>query len=265
MRYLLLMACFTLSLVAHAADKTPASWRDPVTGMQFVSVPKGCFQMGNKQAVEVPFHYDGPELPLKVYSFQFNDELPQHEVCLDAFWMGRHEVRSEEWQRIMGGPAEKPGMPVVKVNWKQAAEFAQRLTERSGGKYHYRLPTEAEWEYACRAGGARETVAIRDELSDRAWYDGKSEAQAVGKLAANAFGLHDMLGNVWEWVQDDYQSSAYARHGLFNPVTQVKTSDRVIRGASYRSKALHARCSKRGHYDAAQSMQTIGLRLVRSP
>lgn len=268
MRNMMLIIGLALGIVAHAAEKAPASWREPATGMEFVQISKGCFQMGNRKAVAFREEFSG--LPLSYHDSPFNDELPQHEACVDAFWMGRFEVRTEEWQRVMGGQVQRPGTPVANVTWKQAVTFAQKLSERSGGKYRYRLPTEAEWEYACRAGAASEIVPSQGELADRAWYgvepDGlKGETQSTGKLAANAFGLHDMLGNVWEWVQDSYQSNAYASHGLYNPVVQAQGANKVIRGASYRSQPLHVRCAKRSHYSAAQGTGTIGLRLVRTP
>lgn len=268
MRKIFLMAGLALSLVAGAADKAPVSWREPLTGMEFVQIPKGCFQMGNQKAVV--FRDMPPALPFSEQDMSFNDELPQHEACVDAFWMGRYEVRTEEWQRVMGGTASRPGTPVAKVSWEQATTFAQRLTERAGGKYKFRLPTEAEWEYACRAGATTEIVPELGDVAERAWYgvepDGlRKQTQPVGKLAPNAFGLYDMLGNVWEWVQDSYQANAYASHALYNPLVQASGADKVIRGASYRSQPLHVRCARRSHYDAADSLGTIGLRLVRTP
>lgn len=268
-RVTLLIAGATLSLAAGAADKAPATWKEPVSGMEFVALPKGCFQMGNARAVVFREAFAG--LPLAAHDFPFDDELPQHEVCVDALWMGRYEVRSDEWQRVMGGakPA-RPDAPVADITWEQAQAFAARLTERAGGKHRFRLPTEAEWEYACRAGTAEEIVPKLGDLADRAWYVVEpkgipDETQPVGKLAPNAFGLHDMLGNVWEWVQDGYRADAYQHHDLFNPVTAASGHDRVIRGASFRSEPIHVRCARRGHYAAGDALRTIGLRLVRVP
>ena len=267
----LLFVGMTLSLCAGAADKAsaPATWKEPLSGMEFVAVPKGCFQMGNSPAVVFREKFAG--LPLSYHDTPFNDELPRHEACVDAFWMGRHEVRNDEWQRVMGGPRPaRPDAPIANVTWEQATAFAARLTERSGGKHRFRLPTEAEWEYACRAGASDEIVPTLGDLADRAWYvvepDGiRNETQPVGKLAPNAFGLHDMLGNVWEWVQDGYQADAYQRHELFNPATPASGSSRVIRGASFRSEPIHVRCARRNQYAATDSLRTIGLRLVRIP
>ena len=268
-RKTMLLLGVALSLGAAAADKekAPAPWKEPATGMEFVRIPKGCFLMGNLKAVKFREEFVG--LPLSFEDFPFNDELPQHEVCVDAFWMGRVEVRADQWQRVMGGAAKRPDAPVANVTWEQANAFAAKLTERTGGKYRFRLPTEAEWEYACRAGAKDEIVPRQGELGDRAWYGIEprglqNETQPVGKLAANAFGLHDMLGNVWEWVQDSYQPDGYGSHGLFDPRVEANTPNRVIRGASYRSQPLHVRCAKRAYYDAGDTLNTIGLRLVRT-
>jgi formylglycine-generating enzyme required for sulfatase activity len=253
--------------LADAAAKPPVNWREPLTGIEFVKLPKGCYQMGNKQSVAMPRQFEG--LPTSFVDLRFIDELPQHEVCVDSFWIGRTELRADQWATLMGGKAERPDAPAADISWEQAQTFAARLTERSGGKVRFRLPTEAEWEYACRAGAAEELVAERAELQGVAWYgvepDGlKQETQPVGQLQPNAFGLYDMLGNVWEWTLDAYSASAYRQHGLFNPVIRNASASRVIRGASYRSQPVHVRCAKRGHYPAQESMGTIGLRLVRS-
>lgn len=258
-----------------AVDQTSAtraaalpSWREQLTGMVFVQLPKGCFQMGNRRPVAYVESYPGH--PLTASKFQFVDELPQHEVCLDAFWIGKYEVRADEWHRVMGGVASHADLPVTGVSWDEAQRFATQLGQLADGQGHFRLPTEAEWEYACRAGARQDVVVTYENPLESAWYatagpEMKGQEQAVGQLPANAFGLHDMLGNVWEWVQDAYQSDAYKNHTLFNPQVPGVGGERVIRGASYRSEPLHVRCAKRGFYVANQSLGSIGLRLVRVP
>lgn len=244
------------------------SWQEPLTGMVFVKLPKGCFQMGNRRPVAYVEPYPGH--PLTSSKFPFVDELPQHEVCVDAFWIGKYEVRADEWQRVMGGGAPRADLPATGMSWDEAEQFATKLGQLAGGQDRFRLPTEAEWEYACRAGAKQDVVATYGKPLNDAWYatggsEMKGEAQVVGQLPANAFGLHDTLGNVWEWVQDAYQSKAYRQHALFNPLIRAATAQRVIRGASYRSEPLQVRCAKRGFYAANQSLGTIGLRLVRVP
>jgi formylglycine-generating enzyme required for sulfatase activity len=198
------------------------------------------------------------------------DEHPRHEVCVEGFWISKYETRNADWRRIMG-PKTGTGaadLPVSGVTWSQARTFAERLGAGSGSKFSFRLPTEAEWEYACRGGEAEESVPTGREASDRAWYnkneDGTAAPRPVGKLAANAFGLHDMLGNVWEWVDDGYVADAYARHDLFDPRVGESAAGRVIRGGSHRSEPMHMRCANRGRYAADESLPTLGFRLVRS-
>jgi formylglycine-generating enzyme required for sulfatase activity len=169
----------------------------------------------------------------------------------------------------MGGKAPKPELPAARVTWEQAQAYAVRLTERSDGRDRYRLPTEAEWEYACRAGAATESLLSSSDEVKVAWFEKtteqKIEPQPVGQLAANAFGLYDMLGNVWEWVQDSYVADGYTRHTLYDPLVESPGADRVIRGGSYRSEAVLVRCAKRAFYAPADTLGTIGFRLVRVP
>ncbi len=244
------------------ADKAPASWRDPVTGMSFVSIDKGCYQMGTAEPVAP--HPDPFWQRIGYKAALSHDEQPRHEVCVDAFWMGEHEVTADEWKAVMGGGSGGKA-PVARVSWEQARIFAARLSERSGVRY--RLPTEAEWEYACRAGAAEAQTVISLELVGQAWYSrGEARRDApepVGQLAANAFGLHDMLGNVWEWTEDSYRPDAYARHALYNPVVREAAGQKVIRGGSFRTEPRQTRCTARGHIDPDQTLDAVGFRLVR--
>jgi len=144
---------------------------------------------------------------------RFDDEGPQHSVTLSrAFWLGRYPVTQREYEKVMGqNPSRFKGenRPVEQVSWMEALEFCRKLTEqaRSAGSlpagYEYRLPTEAEWEYCCRAGSTGAYCYGDDEarLGDYAWYDRNSngETHEVGLKQANEWGLHDMHGNVWEW------------------------------------------------------------------
>lgn len=267
MRYLPLVLGLVLSTGAHA-QTAGQTWTEPKTGLPFVWVPKGCFQMGTEQNIPPPEDTLWPHLgPARNLA---SDEQPRHEVCVDGFWISKFETRKGDWQRIMGAKVESQGakLPVAGVSWAQARSFAERLTGASGGKFRFRLPTEAEWEYACRAGSKDEPVPSGREATDRAWYnkneDGKATPREAGKLAANAFGLHDMLGNVWEWAEDSYRADAYARHALYNPRSDGATDSRVIRGGSHRSEAVQMRCAKRGNYPAAETLGTVGFRLVRS-
>lgn len=251
------------------------TWLDPETGMPFVAVAKGCFSMGSEQPKVPPADtmwqevgYDGSLA---------ENEKPRHEVCVDGFWLGKYEVRVKEWRTVMGSDGlTGPGgvdddFPMTRVTWEQARLFAQRLTEKSGGKQRYRLPTEAEWEYACRAGSTQDAFANQELLEKEARYGlGSQEMNiagarlgATGQRSVNAFGLHDMLGNAWEWVQDSYLPAAYATHSLYNPRVEAKAGQRVIRGGSFRTEFSQVRCGKRGHFPATEVLDSIGFRLVR--
>lgn len=243
-------------------------WNEPNTGMEFVAVPKGCFQMGLPATA---FANEERE------SFQrrVRTEMPQHEVCVDAFWMGRYEVKVAEWQKVMGQrqSSETTNAPVTGVRWDEAVAFAGRLTALSGANARFRLPTEAEWEYACRAGAPAVTRSPgRDELDDKAWFsspyamsagDRHKSVQPVGQKAVNAFGLNDMLGNAWEWVQDTYRPDAYTRHSLYNPVITGPEKTQVIRGGGLRTDRRMTRCETRAWMPSQETQDTIGLRLVR--
>jgi formylglycine-generating enzyme required for sulfatase activity len=263
--------CMSAALLfSAAANAGPRIWREPLTGMPFVAIAKGCFQMGSKTPMLAT-----PELALTHLRFDGNlsaDERPQHEVCVDAFLIGQYEVQADDWIKVMGSkpPAGSGKAPASGISWDAAQEFARRLTQQSAGKHRFRLPTEAEWEYACRAGAKKELVPYRKNKVDVAWYSMENnhlqQPSPVGQLKANAWGLYDMLGNVWEWVEDAYRADGYASHGLYNPlVKEALHGERVIRGASYRSEYVQVRCANRGFYAADDALGQIGLRLVGKP
>lgn len=258
-----------LLLLAQSVAAKSAIWREPVTGMAFVALPKGCFRMGSVDA-----HPIRGSLQLARTGFAGSlaaDELPRHEVCLDRFWIGQFEVRADEWQLVMGmpPPSGHGPQPASGLTWDAAQAFAARLTELAGGRDSFRLPTEAEWEYACRAGSRSNDVPLGVQRSDAAWYNHSPAAprlpQPVGQLKANAWRVHDMLGNVWEWVADAYVADAYRNHVLFSPVVSNGGEVRVLRGASVRSEPMQVRCATRASYPRDESLPQIGLRLVRIP
>jgi formylglycine-generating enzyme required for sulfatase activity len=249
-------------------------WVEPVTGMSFVAVPKGCFQMGTDERAK-PTGSDAWRF--QNYRGSLNDdEGPRHRVCVGQFWLARHEVRATDWIRVMGTapPVGVGNEPAGGISWVQAQAFVTKMNELSGGQYHFRLPTEAEWEFACLA-------ERKKDASPGIYGDGVLNAQArylaadtllrtsrageVGTLNSNALGIYDLLGNVWEWVEDHYQTDGYKQHALFDPVVRTgRDARRVIRGGSYRSEYPHMRCANRSHYDSNDALPQIGMRLARA-
>ena len=197
-------------------------------GIEFVWVPPGEFRMGSTSR-----HAD-------------SDEKPVTRVRISrGFWLGKFEVTQRQWQSVMGSNPSRfkncgGDCPVERVSWDDVQEFIGKLNARSGGR-RYRLPTEAEWEYAARAGTETDTYAGditkprgKDPVLNRiAWYGENSGGRThpVGRKAPNAFGLHDMLGNVWEWVGDWYGD--YPGGTVTGPSGPGSGSDRVFRGGGW--------------------------------
>ncbi|WP_339138637.1 MAG: SUMF1/EgtB/PvdO family nonheme iron enzyme [Candidatus Electrothrix sp. GW3-4] len=219
---------------------------DPITDMEFVSIPKGCFQMGSNKS-------------------GYDDEKPVHEVCVDGFWMGKYEVTQGQWQKIMGeNPAKfKKGdkYPVEQVSWEDVQGGIAELNNKSGRKY--RLPTEAEWEYAARAGTAYK-YSGGDNSDAVAWYYGNSgdSTRPVGEKKANTFGLYDMSGNVCEWCGDWYANDYYGTIPKDNPTGPSSGSFRVVRGGSWNFGPESVRSAYRNRYMPDDYGPNLGFRLV---
>ncbi len=228
-------------------EATGRTWRDPTTGMEFVFVPGGCYRMGSNSGQ--------------------HDEKPVHEVCVDGFWMGKFEVTQAEWQRVMGSnPSGFKGdrNPVEQVSWNDAQEFIKRLNAKGNGTF--RLPTEAEWEYAARSGGKDEKYAGGNDVNRVAWYGGNSgnKTHPVGTKAPNGLGLYDMSGNVWEWCQDWYNDKAYSQHSRQNPIYSGGGGSRVDRGGSWFFNARLVRAADRDGGDPGGRSRDLGFRLLRT-
>jgi formylglycine-generating enzyme required for sulfatase activity/uncharacterized caspase-like protein len=225
-------------------------WRDPVTGMEFVWVPGGSFMMGSN---------DGASY-----------EKPVHRVELDGFWMGKYEVTQGEWEKVMGtNPSHFKGSrrPVEEVTWNDCQKFIQRLESRSNG-VRYSLPTEAQWEYACRGGNQSRgyTYSGSNNVGSVAWNGGNSGSKTheVGGKAANELGLYDMSGNVWEWCQDWYAKDAYSYHARKNPIYTRGGSVRVNRGGSWYSVPRGVRSANRSWFGPGFASYNLGFRLLRT-
>ena len=199
-----------------------------------------------------------------------NDERPRHEVKLGDFYIGKYPVTQKQWALVMGiNPSYFEGdnwavLPVEQVSWNEIQEFIRRLNAATGKKY--RLPTEAEWEYAARGGasGKGEKFSGHQFLDDVAWYDYNSygRTQPVGTKQPNEIGLHDMIGNVWEWVDDWYDKNYYRESQIGNPKGPRRGSARVYRGCSFNSAEGHCRSSVRNFNKPDHREIYVGFRLA---
>ena len=253
---------------SFASADTPTAgqiWKEPVTGMEFVWVPEGCYEMGCGSWT----------------SDCSSDEKPVHEVCLDGFWMGKTEVTQEQWKQVMGDNPSRfqngDNYPVEHVTWPELKKFAEKLSSLSKDVYEFRLPSEAEWEYACRSGGKPEKYAGgSSDLDQVAWYHENSNrsTHTVATKAPNGLGLFDMNGNVNEWCEDVYRSWAYGKHERNNPIFREKAETAhaaVHRGGSWKSKPKASRCAARSYEMAIgrppglapYRSDDTGVRLVR--
>ena len=192
-------------------------------------------------------------------------EKPVHQVTLSSFSIGRYEVTQEEWQTVMGSnPSEFKGSkrPVESVSWDDCQEFIRKLNAMTG-KY-FRLPTEAEWEYAARGGNRSHgyIYAGSNGPNSIAWYGGNSgyETHEVGGKQPNELGLFDMSGNVWEWCQDWY--SSYSSSSQTNPTGPSSGARRVHRGGSWGLSAWNCRVSFRNWYAPGLRNNYLGFRLA---
>jgi len=194
-----------------------------------------------------------------------DDEHPQHRVTVPSFYIGKYEVTQAQWRAVMGvNPSNFKGdnLPVENVSWNDAKEFCRRLSQMTGKEY--RLPTEAEWEYACRAGT---TGDYAGELDAMAWYNENSggKTHPVGQKQPNAFGLYDMHGNVWEWCQDVYHdnySGAPADGSAW--MSGGHQDRRVLRGGSWDYYGRLCRAAHRGRPAPDDRRFDDGFRVVGS-
>ncbi len=240
---------------SHSLPSPGEEFTENLNGVKLVMirVPGGEFLMGS------PDNESGRD----------SDEGPQHRVKLSPFSIGKYEVTQAQWKAVMGGdnPSRFKGddLPVESVSWNDIREFLNKTGNR------FRLPTEAEWEYAARAGSTTSYSFGNDagQLGDFGWFYGNSGNQAhpVGQKKPNRFGLFDMHGNVWEWCSDWYAKDYYAecqRQGVVtDPGGPSSGSSRVFRGGSWSLNAVYCRSADRDYGAPGNRGDHVGFRLVR--
>ena len=264
----------------NLALQKPKGYKDSLSGVEFVYVPSGSFMMGSPSSEKGRYDREGPVHKVKISK---------------GFYLGKYEVRQVEWRKMMSdSPSEFKGddLPVEQVSFDDIREYLKKLNKSVGCNYSdtikaideghlsnlksgcYRLPTEAEWEYSAR-GGTSTAFSFGDVLSSKlANYNGnypyngakkdeyRKKTTNVGIFGANAFGLYDMHGNVYEWVQDYCDGSYYEKSKSTDPVNNVKASIRVNRGGSWYDSGRYLRSAIR-YYDSPSGRSNIlGFRLL---
>ena len=218
--------------------------------LELVLIPAGEFDMGSPSS----------EIARE------NDEGPVRRTQISSpFYIGRCEVTQAQWRAVMGYHLihfRGPDMPLDSVTWANATEFCTRLSERQPGTF--RLPTEAEWEFACRAGSttAYSFGANPSSLIEHAWFytNSKNKTHPVGQKKPSAFGLYDMHGNVWEWCSDWYDE--YLAEATVDPTGSPEGSSRILRGGSWFCTPGPCRSANRGWNTPSIRDNDVGFRIV---
>lgn len=231
------------------------NFTSPSTGMELVLIPAGKFMMGSPSGDQD----------------RYDDEGPAHEVIIkNPFYVGKYPVTQKQWEKIMGSNPSKfrgEDRPVESVSWNDVQEFIKKLNEKeSAGKY--RLPSESEWEYACRAGTTTRYSFGDDEskLDDYAWYseNSSSETHPVGQNNPNPWGLYDIHGNVWEWCQDNWHGNYDGAPSDGSAWESGSGSYHVFRGGSWYGDARSCRSAYRNGIVPDFRGDYLGFRVLRN-
>ena len=258
----------TLAVSWFFLSNTIAAQSDQLTNSglinidNFIFIKGGCFQMGD------------------ILKEGKVDEQPVHRVCLNNFYLGKYEVSKMQWKKVMSqNPSKFRGnvhFPIDNVSWEDAQKFITKLNRIS--KRKFRLPTEAEWEYACRNRGQHvrfgngKNILKPNEVNFNSVLQFARNYTIIGQsinkplpvqyFAPNHLGLHHMSGNIFEWVADSYDETYYRTSPLYNPLSRKKTPFHVLRGGSWYFGGLYARCTNRHKYFKKLGSSSTGFRLV---
>lgn len=254
--YLLAVFLVTLPGFSGAIDPAESQEWESKSGIRFVWIPAGEFMMGSP-----------------VSESERERDEHQHRVTLaKGYWLGKYEVTQGEWQEVMGTNPSRfsncgRNCPVERVSWNEVQEFIRRLNQQDSAN-RYRLPTEAEWEYAARAGSQTAYSFGNDpgDLENYGWHDDNSgdRTHPVGQKSPNGWGLYDMHGNVWEWTAD-WHGKNYPGGSVTDPAGPSSGSFRVIRGGGWYDYARHCRSAFSSCLGPDRRGGDFGFRLLRNP
>ena len=274
---LLFLIILSLSCGKDGNNPTSSGKKNDIEGITFVTIPAGSFRMGDIQNYGVYSH-----------------EKPVHDVSISSFQMSISEITQGQYKRIMGSVrasdalGKSDSISVYSVDWYDAVRFCNVLSDAADfercydesswfcdfNKNGFRLPTEAEWEYACRAGtetmfytgnNLSSDAKISTDLAEAGWYHGNNNYHTypVGLKEPNAWGLYDMHGNESEWCNDWYSNSYYSSSSLNNPIGPSSGDRRVLRGGDWYSYAVACRSAARGSFRPLEKSYHWGFRVVR--
>jgi formylglycine-generating enzyme required for sulfatase activity len=256
---------------AKIADQTTITWGNDTKQSLFLDPVDyvGQDPLG-KQQQQLIERLVGKMIKISTGRFQmggneYANEKPIHNVNIAAFKLGEFEVTQQQWQTVMGSNPSYfdncINCPVENVSWNDIQSFLKRLSDQTGQLF--RLPSETEWEYACRSGGRAQTYCGGNQVDDLAWHykNSSSKTHPVGRKQANALGLYDMSGNVWEWVQDCYHDSYQGAPSYGIAWESANCDRRVLRGGSWSTNAISTRSFNRGR-STASGRTNYGFRLA---
>ena len=235
--------------------------------LDMIAIPGGIFMMGTEDE-EIERLLKEPNKKW------FNNEKPQHQVTVQPFFMGKYPITQAQWKAIASLPKIERDLkpypshfkgderPVEEVSWDDAVEFCQRISKQTGKEY--RLPSEAEWEYACRAGTTT-PYHFGENITDKLANYGKKMGQttSVGKFRPNAFGLYDMHGNVWEWCQDDWHDNYEGAPTDGGAWSLSSGNIKVVRGGSWVNPPFLCRSAYRYDFSHDFRLDNFGFRVIR--